>query len=252
MCVCVNKWPIVPSPSSPHPLTPSLLTPSLLTLTGGIPSLEEEQKIRRQRKLTVRTLLSLPHLTSSPPHSAPLTMYLSLCIPPPHPLTLHPSSLPHLTSSPLTFHPSLLTPSLCIPHSLAPDPSLLIPHSSSPHSSLPHSASLTPHPLTLHPSLLTFSQSSQMEGLLTLVEEELNFSKKQSRSQIKAFVADQAKEQVCSPSSHTHTHTASHSTLLTLERQHSSSYRPSCGLTECGRSDAEVLSSKRTQGHDSA
>ena len=163
MCVCVNKWPIVPSPSSPHPLTPSLLTPSLLTLTGGIPSLEEEQKIRRQRKLTVRTLLSLPHLTSSPPHSAPLTMYLSLCIPPPHPLTLHPSSLPHLTSSPLTFHPSLLTPSLCIPHSLAPDPSLLIPHSSSPHSSLltpslciphsspPHSASLTPYLLTVIP-----------------------------------------------------------------------------------------------------
>ena len=217
VCVCeqVANCSITLIPSPPHPLTPHPLTPHPHRWDPKFGGRTEDKKTKKTH--SEDTLIPpTPHfLTPSlcTPHYASLTLHPSSS----HPLTLHPSSLPHLTSSPLTFHPSLLTPSLCIPHSLAPDPSLLIPHSSSPHSSLPHSASLTPHPLTLHPSLLTFSQSSQMEGLLTLVEEELNFSKKQSRSQIKAFVADQAKEQVCSPSSHTHTHSLTFHTPHTRE-----------------------------------
>ena len=48
----------------------------------------------------------------------------------------------------------------------------------------PHSSRLTPHP-----SLLTL-QPLQMEALIATVEEELNFSKKQSRSRIKNLMEE--------------------------------------------------------------
>ena len=113
-------------PAHPHTLTPSHRTGGI----KGFPNWEEEQRIRKQRKLTVRRNIL-----------------------PPHPLTpsLPPSSSPHL---------------------LPPPP-----------------------PLAYFLPLLP-SQPLQMEGLLTLLEEELNYSKKQSRSQIRALLADQAWMQV--------------------------------------------------------
>ena len=47
-------------------------------------------------------------------------------------------------------------------------------------------------------------QPGQMENLLMMLEEELNYSKKQSRSQINALMreAGQARKQVSYPSAH--------------------------------------------------